>query len=86
VLLGPVVGEQSATDIFSLRTRPAMASTIADWLLDRVNGRCSREDFRYVTAEGLVEVVEQQTHPRYAEANTARVHRERVHREVEAKV
>jgi pimeloyl-ACP methyl ester carboxylesterase len=40
---------------------PPWRATIADWLLDRVNGVPMKDEFRYVTATG---VLEQRMHPR----------------------
>jgi alpha-beta hydrolase superfamily lysophospholipase len=42
---------------------PPWRASIADWLLDRVNGVAAHDEFRYVTSTG---VVEQRTHPRHS--------------------
>ena len=46
---------------------PGWRASIADWLLDRVNGVPTSDDFRYVTLTG---VVEQRSHPRNSAEGT----------------
>jgi len=51
------------TEALSPVLGPPWRATIADWLLDRVNGLPAQDEFRYVTTTGAVE---QRAHPRYS--------------------